>query len=71
MNGVPCSACHDSHGIIPDGGVTGSHTHLINFDTRVTFPVSGRTYPLYTDNGNGSGACVLVCHGVTHNPLSY
>lgn len=71
MNGVPCSACHDSHGIIPDGGLTGSHTHLINFDTRVTMPVTGQTYPLYTDKGNGSGTCVLVCHGVIHNPLSY
>jgi predicted CXXCH cytochrome family protein len=67
----PCSACHDSHGVIPDSGLTGSHTHLINFDTRVALPVTGQTYPLYRDNGNGTGSCTLVCHGYTHNSSSY
>ncbi len=67
----PCSACHDSHGVTPDGGLTGSHTHLINFDTRVALPVAGQTFPLYKDNGNGTGNCTLICHGHTHNASSY
>jgi predicted CXXCH cytochrome family protein len=68
---APCSDCHDPHGVASDNGVTGSHTHLINFNTSVVRPVSGQVYPLYKDNGNGTGSCTLVCHGVTHMNLSY
>ncbi|MEW6117902.1 MAG: cytochrome c3 family protein [Nitrospirota bacterium] len=68
---TPCSVCHDPHGVRSDGGLTGDHTHLINFDTRVVSPVQGRTYPTFTDLGTGRGSCTLVCHGKTHNPLSY
>src|SRR5208337_3690699 len=67
----PCSICHDPHGIPSDGGLTGSHTHLINFDTRSVLPVSGQAYPKYSDNGNGTGSCTLLCHGHTHNGSSY
>jgi hypothetical protein len=67
----PCSDCHDPHGVASDGGITGSHTHLINFNTSVVTPVSGKVYPLYNDNGNGTGSCTLVCHGHIHNPSSY
>ena len=68
---APCSVCHDAHGSRSDGGLTGDHTHLINFDARAVLPVSGQTYPLYKDNGNGTGSCTLVCHGHVHNPSSY
>ncbi len=64
---TPCSICHDPHGI-QDNGISGSHTHLINFDTRYVTAVAGNPYPIFTDNGFRSGSCTLVCHGVTHTP---
>ena len=62
---VPCSACHDPHGVLSDAG-TGDHTHLINFDTRIVSPRVGDTAPIFTDNGSQSGSCTLICHGVDH-----
>ncbi|HXX57779.1 MAG TPA: hypothetical protein VEI96_07235, partial [Thermodesulfovibrionales bacterium] len=60
---APCSVCHDAHGI-QDNFVTGSHIHLINFDTRSVTPVSPNIFPVY----NGlSRSCTLVCHGKTHD----
>jgi hypothetical protein len=70
--GAPCSSCHDPHGI-PDNRITGSHTHLVNFDTRIVAPVNRtpNNFPKFSDTGTFSGSCTLVCHGVTHNNLSY
>lgn len=71
--GATCSACHDPHGIADDG-LSGSHTHLINFDTRIVLPISAvppNNKPIFTDTGLFSGSCTLVCHGKTHNNLSY
>jgi hypothetical protein len=68
--GAPCSACHDPHGIVDDGQ-SGSHTHLINFDTRIVLPVPPDTKPRFNDTGTFSGSCTLVCHGKTHSNLSY
>jgi len=71
--GAPCAACHDAHGVdeamAPAG--TGSHTHLINFDTQIVSPLPGNPYPIFTDTGTFSGSCTLVCHGVTHDNTSY
>ena len=73
--GAPCSACHDAHGINDFSGArstgTGSHTHLINFDTRSVLPKTGAKYPVFQDNGTFSGSCTLVCHGVAHDGWSY
>jgi predicted CXXCH cytochrome family protein len=71
--GATCSACHDPHGIdsTADDGLSGSHTHLINFDTRIVFPVPPNTKPVFTDTIRFSGSCTLVCHGETHDNLSY
>ncbi len=73
--GAPCSACHDPHGIneVAPGGVmgTGSHTHLINFDTRIVLPKTGNAYPIFNDTGVFSGSCTLTCHGVAHDNTSY
>jgi predicted CXXCH cytochrome family protein len=72
--GAPCSVCHDPHGIAMTPG-TGDHTNLINFDTRYVSPVSGATYPTFTDTGTFSGSCTLICHtasgDVTHVNASY
>jgi predicted CXXCH cytochrome family protein len=63
---APCSACHDPHGI-QDDGLSGSHTNLIDFDTRYVLPAPGNSVPFFTDNGSRAGSCALVCHGVTHD----
>jgi hypothetical protein len=68
--GAPCSACHDPHGVA-DNHMTGSHTHLINFDTGIVSPLKGTRVPVYKDFGNYSGSCTLVCHGIKHNNLAY
>jgi len=73
--GAPCSACHDAHGVYESGVAgstgTGSHTHLINFDTRIVMPKAGAQYPAFKDTGTFSGSCTLVCHGVAHDNTSY
>jgi len=62
---VPCSACHDPHGVREDPA-SGSHTHLINFDTNIVEPLPGQLVPFFTDNGNRSGSCTLRCHSEDH-----
>ncbi|HEY2775796.1 MAG TPA: cytochrome c3 family protein [Candidatus Binatia bacterium] len=73
--GAPCSACHDAHGIESTGsplaGATGSHTHLINFDTSIVAPKPGAAAPVFTDKGTFAGSCDLVCHGVVHDGAAY
>jgi len=73
--GAPCSACHDAHGVNDVMGAaptrTGSHTHLINFDTRIALPKPGLQYPVFKDNGMFSGSCTLVCHGFVHDTTAY
>jgi predicted CXXCH cytochrome family protein len=61
----PCSVCHDPHGV-QSNPATGSHDHLINFDTRIVSARSGESYPFFTDLGDESGSCTLICHGVDH-----
>jgi hypothetical protein len=68
---APCSVCHDPHGVKDDGGLTGSHAHLINFDTRYVNPLPGNTFPSFTDTGTSSGSCTLVCHGQNHSATTY
>jgi predicted CXXCH cytochrome family protein len=70
--GIPCSACHDPHGVKDqDAGLSGSHTNLINFDTRIVQPKPGMQFPIFKDTGNFSGSCTLECHGVIHDNFSY
>jgi hypothetical protein len=70
---APCSVCHDPHGVRDDGGLTGNHSHLINFDTRYVKGPTGLDSPPpdYKSNGMFSGSCTLVCHGRTHTTTSY
>jgi predicted CXXCH cytochrome family protein len=71
MAGVPCSACHDPHGIndaiAACATTTGTHTHLINFDTRIVSPKPSNPYPVFTDTGTFAGRCSVCCHNVLHD----
>ena len=67
----PCSACHDPHGVNTAVATGSDHTHLINFDTTIVFPVSGSKRPVFRDDGTYAGSCTLVCHGETHNDERY
>ena len=61
-----CMTCHDPHGV--QGNAT-NNSHLINFDTSVVTPIGGVLR--YDDTGPFAGRCYLVCHGKSHNGLSY
>ncbi len=70
---IPCSACHDAHGISSTQGTTNNNSHLINFDTSVAFPSkkAGNVGPIFTDTGFRSGTCTLLCHGEDHKNEDY
>jgi predicted CXXCH cytochrome family protein len=62
---VPCSGCHDPHGVV-------ANYHLINFDTvllppAVDLPVQAQTY---VSSGPGRGSCTVSCHS-TGAPNKY
>ncbi len=67
--GASCNTCHDPHGISGTQGTAANNSNLINFNTTYVLPVGGVIS--FTDTGLQHGTCVLVCHGRTHNPLSY
>jgi predicted CXXCH cytochrome family protein len=68
---IPCSACHDGHGIAAGQGNARNNSHLINFDVTIVQPdpTSGRRE--YVDTGMGSGNCTVSCHGVVHVRTAY
>jgi predicted CXXCH cytochrome family protein len=62
---VPCSGCHDPHGV-------GTVPHLINFDTALLpvaadLPFAAQTY---LSTGPGQGRCTVSCHS-TGSPNKY
>jgi hypothetical protein len=69
---IPCSACHDAHGISSAQGTSRNNSHLINFDISIvrSDPATGR---LEYEDGPGvfHGQCYLECHSKKHSPLSY
>jgi predicted CXXCH cytochrome family protein len=68
---VPCSACHDPHGISSAQGTVLNNTHLINFDISIVRPdpVTGRLE--FEDLGVLHGRCFLECHERAHSPEEY
>jgi len=66
---TPCSACHDSHGISAGQGNEVNNSNLINFDTSIVRPRNGVLR--FVDTGVRRGNCTLICHGESHNALSY
>ena len=68
---VPCSACHDPHGISAAQGTTTNNTHLINFDTTIVRPDPTTGRLAFEDTGIFHGQCYLECHKVSHSPREY
>ena len=68
---IPCSACHDAHGINSGQGSSINNSHLINFDTSIvdSDSVTGRLE--FEDTGRFSGRCYVRCHGENHSPEEY
>lgn len=64
IRGTSCYTCHDAHG-------SREYTHLIKFNEDVVFrnPSSGELS--FTDKGDFTGECSLMCHGNIHNPKVY
>lgn len=67
---IPCSACHDAHGISSAQGSAADHSHLINFDTVIVEP-DAQGMLEFEDLGRFSGRCYLQCHGENHSPKEY
>jgi len=68
---IPCSACHDAHGISSVQGTLMNNTHLINFDTTIVRPEPSTGRLEFEDTGIFHGRCYLQCHGKTHSPQEY
>ncbi len=68
---IPCSACHDPHGISAAQGTTTNNSHLMNFDTTIvrSDAVTGRLE--FEDAGIFHGRCYLECHNERHSPKEY
>lgn len=70
-DGIPCSACHDAHGVSLAQGTSANNSHLLNFDISIVRPDSANGLLQFEDNGIFSGQCFLLCHNKEHSPLSY
>jgi predicted CXXCH cytochrome family protein len=62
-DGFSCATCHTSHGM---GATSGNFTgeRMVNFDLNIVGSYSG----LAISYNRATNTCVLVCHGVTHQP---
>jgi len=67
---IPCSACHDAHGINSSQGSSINNSHLINFDITIV-RVGSRGRIEFEDRGIFHGQCFLECHGKDHTPEEY
>ena len=67
---IPCSACHDAHGINSGQGNAINNSNLINFDTTIV-RLNSKGILKFEDMGKFSGQCYLQCHGKDHNPETY
>lgn len=70
-NGIPCSACHDPHGINASQGSRLNNSHLINFDVAIVRPDPTTGRQAFEDLGVFHGRCFLSCHGHNHAPKEY
>ena len=66
---IPCSECHDPHGISSTQGTATNNSNLINFNSAVVTASGGVIQ--FIDQGVRRGSCTLICHGKNHNPITY
>ncbi len=70
-DGIPCSACHDPHGVSASQGTALNNSHLINFDVSIVQPDPATGRLTFEDLGVFHGQCFLSCHGNRHSPREY
>lgn len=68
---IPCSVCHDAHGISSAQGTSLNNSFLINFDTTIVGPDSSGLLMFEKQLGVYSGKCHVKCHGTEHSPAEY
>lgn len=68
---IPCSGCHDAHGISSAQGTRFKNTHLINFDISIVNPDPNTGRLEFEDLGVFHGQCYLNCHNKSHSPQVY
>ena len=68
---IPCSACHDPHGISTAQGTSRNNSHLINFDISIVQADPSTSRLEFEDTGLFHGRCYLKCHNKTHSPEEY
>jgi predicted CXXCH cytochrome family protein len=62
-DGFSCATCHTAHGMGSASG-TISGERMVNFDLNIVGP--NQANPI--SYNRSTNTCVLVCHGVSHNP---
>ena len=68
MHNIPCSVCHDPHGVPQaDGGTVDGNAHLINF--ALVYTGGGNSTSLEGNYTSSTRSCSVSCHQV--NPRSY
>jgi predicted CXXCH cytochrome family protein len=68
---IPCSACHDPHGISFSQGTSMENSHLINFDTSIVQERASGELGFTDGSGTFQGECSVLCHGEDHDQKSY
>lgn len=68
---IPCSACHDAHGVSSAQGTSTNNSHLMNFETTIVSPDLTTDRLEFRDMGVFRGQCYLSCHGENHSPKEY
>jgi predicted CXXCH cytochrome family protein len=67
---IPCSACHDSHGVSTLQGNPVNNAHLVNFDVSIV-DVNSKGIRQYTSLGHRTGTCSMKCHNSDHDARPY
>ena len=70
LQSIPCSACHDWHGVSAMAGSASNHAHLIDFDVSIVRP-NAKGARLYQTTVPGRGSCSLSCHNSDHDNRAY
>jgi len=67
---IPCSVCHDWHGVSALQGDPIHNAHLVDFDVSVV-GLNARGVREYVSQGPQHGTCSVRCHGSDHDARAY